>query len=486
MIWSFSGFVLVGLLLLLVFQSVFLDDLYEWNTIRTVKYIADELAAALPEGDVTEQAEYLSMRENCNIVVIDNIGTVLQSFGNSPEFAQNSAGERRAYYDLATKQNGEVFQQTTVEFAFQNEAVPNPPKEKRPGGEKKPPQDTASPQMTLLRKESSKIVLYAVLEKNTESTPRMVMVTSVLTPVDATVQVLQVQLVIAMVIFVVMSVVLAWFTAKKIASPIVQINRAAKGLANGTYSPPQDANYREVDELCETLTAINGELRKSEQLQRDLIANVSHDMRTPLTMIIGYGEAIRDLPGEDSAENIQVVIDEAGRLSRLVNDVLDLSKLQSGVEPFDMTTTALTDLLRDTVARVNTMMQPNGFKIALEAEEDVSVLADEVRLTQIVYNLLLNALAHTGDDQGVTVRQTVAEGRVRVSFTDSGKGIPKEELDNIWLRYYQVHSHERRQAMNSGLGLSIVYTLVQRHGGVCGVESTLGKGSTFWFEIPLL
>ncbi len=467
----------LGLLLLLIFQTFFLEVLYEFGKIRTVKIAANEIAGALSEGDMTDYARYWSVREECSVIVLNADGTVFYSSGSEVEVFLSREGSLRAYYDMALERNGEFFQKLELQSTLKEYLPARPPKDTPP------PKNDFKPNAHFVTK-TVECVVYGLMEES--DTPRLVLVSSVLTPVDATARVLRVQMLIAIVMFVVLSVILAWFLAKKIASPIVQINRAAKGLANGTYQPPEEGNYREVAELRDTLTTIDGELRKSEQFQRDLVANVSHDLRTPLTMIIGYSEAIRDLPGEDSAENIQVVIDEAGRLSRLVNDVLDLSKLQSGVEPFDMMPTELTELLRDTVERVSAMVQPNGFTICLEADNEVSVYADEVRLTQIIYNLLLNALAHTGDDQCVKVRQSVVKNRVRVSFSDNGNGIPEEELGNIWLRYYQVHSHERRHVMNSGLGLSIVYALVQRHGGTCGVESVVGQGSTFWFELPLL
>ena len=467
----------LGLLLLLIFQTFFLEELYEFGKIRTVKIAANEIAGVLSEGDLTDYARYWSVREECSVIVLDANGTLFYSSGSDVEALLSREGSLRAYYDMALEQNGEVFQKLELQSTVKEHPPARPPKETPP------PKKSFKPKPHFVTK-TVECVVYGIMEAS--DTPRLVLVSSVLTPVDATARVLRMQMLIAIVMFVMLSVVLAWFLAKKIASPIVQINRAAKGLANGTYQPPEEGSYREVAELRDTLTTINGELRKSEQFQRDLVANVSHDLRTPLTMIIGYSEAIRDLPGEDSAENIQVVIDEAGRLSRLVNDVLDLSKLQSEVEQIDMMPTRVTELLRDTVERVSAMVQPNGFTIFLEAEDEASVYADEVRLSQIIYNLLLNALAHTGDDQRVVVKQTLSEDRVRISFVDSGKGIPEEELANIWLRYYQVHSHGRRHTMNSGLGLSIVYTLVQRHGGICGVESTPGKGSTFWFELPLL
>lgn len=483
-----TGFVTVGLLLLLIFQTVFLDDLYEFGKIQTVKYATDSIADTYGSESFEKEVEYWSIKEGCEIYTVDSNGeTVSLSGGSMVVMKRLSAGELKAYYHMAEQsEDGTVFSKVKLDFR-KLKKVNSPPQYNDSDDDRKPPMqhDTNSqPQVDIV----GESVLYAKLVQTQESdAPVMVLTMSMVTPVDATIRVLRVQLMIAIVLFILMSILLAWFMGRSIATPIIRINRAAKGLASGTYEPPIKGKYREIAELQETLTVIDGELRKSEQLQRELIANVSHDLRTPLTMIIGYGEAIRDLPGEDSAENIQVVIDEAERLSRLVNDVLDLSKLKSGVEQFELVPTNLTENLRDVVLRIGRMMHQDGYTIDLIADEDVIVSADEVRLSQIVYNLLINALAYTGDDKRVVVTQTVKGERVRVSFTDSGKGIPEQELSGIWLRYYQVHSHERRQgAMNSGLGLSIVHALVTYHGGTCGVESEVGKGSTFWFEFPCI
>ncbi len=484
LIVGLTSFVMIGLLMLLVFQTIFLDDLYRFSKIRTVKNAALEIAQAYEEDAFTEYAEYWNAKEECVIYVVDEKGFVVASRGADIGLERLTQGELCAYYNLAmTSEDGTVFSEVKIDL-MDREKLP-PPKEKQlsPKEKSEEPQE----RLRFAHPETSDRVLYALLTSPQEEPPMLVLVTTVITPVDATLRVLQVQLLIAMVVFVIVTALLAWFMAKSIAAPIERINLAAKGLADGTYQPPVEGSYREIVELRDTLTAIDGDLRKSEQLQRDLIANVSHDLRTPLTMIIGYSEAIRDLPGEDSAENIQVVIEEAERLTRLTNDVLDLSKLQAGVEPFDMAPTKLTEILRDVVARLGRMTEPDGYTITLTAEDEITVSADEVRLSQIIYNLLNNALAHTGDDKCVIVQQTVNGNSVRISFTDSGKGIPADELSNIWLRYYQVHSHEhRRETMNSGLGLSIVQALVHRHGGTCGVYSTVGTGSTFWFELPII
>ncbi|MBR5134271.1 MAG: HAMP domain-containing histidine kinase, partial [Clostridia bacterium] len=192
-----------------------------------------------------------------------------------------------------------------------------------------------------------------------------------------------------------------------------------------------------------------------------------------------------DLPGEDSAENIQVVIDEADRLTALVNDVLDYSKMKAGVQTFDRLPVDMTALLMRTVERCRTMVQAEEYAIELICEGEAVVNGDELRLGQVIYNLLGNALAHTGEDMTVTIRQTVCADRVRVTVTDSGSGIPPEELPHIWRRYYQTKSaHRRRPKLGTGIGLSIVRMVVEQHGGTCGVESCVGVGSSFWFELP--
>ncbi|MBQ4617146.1 MAG: HAMP domain-containing histidine kinase, partial [Clostridia bacterium] len=212
----------------------------------------------------------------------------------------------------------------------------------------------------------------------------------------------------------------------------------------------------------------------------------SHDLRTPLTMIIGYGEAIRDLPEEDTHENIQVVIEEAKRLTRLVDDVLDLSKLRAGTQSVDYQTVDLCEIVGRMVTRCHRLVEPNGFSVRFETDEKLVVQADELRLSQAVYNLIGNALAHVGDDQTVVVRAERCETFARVSVIDHGDGISAEDREAIWERYYsRGHAKSNSGVDNTGLGLSIVRAVVDLHGGECGVEDAPQGGSAFWFTIPL-
>ena len=225
-------------------------------------------------------------------------------------------------------------------------------------------------------------------------------------------------------------------------------------------------------------------------MQKDLIANVSHDLRTPLTMIAGYTEAMRDLPGEATPENMQIVIDETERLTRLVNDMLEISKYQNGAQIISPTKFSLTSTVRRTIERYAKLMERDGYAITFEADEDVCVNADEGRILQVIYNLISNAVNYTGEDKRVVITQTIEarrDGRyVTIAVTDTGIGIPKDELPLVWERYYKARDFHKRANMGTGLGLSIVKNILILHGAEFGVESTVGEGSTFWFTMRVV
>ena len=223
------------------------------------------------------------------------------------------------------------------------------------------------------------------------------------------------------------------------------------------------------------------EISRTDDLKRELFANVSHDLRTPLTMITGYAEVMRDIPGENSPENLQVIIDEANRLTRLVNDMLDLSRLQS-ITTFEPVKCSLTALIEEILRRYNKLRETNGYTVEFVHDGEVFVMADELRLSQVIYNLVNNAIDFTGEDKKVTVIQSENDGWVRVEVKDSSEGIPEDKLPYIWDRYYKVDKEHKRSRVGTGLGLSIVKEALTIHGARYGVISGKG-GSTFWFEI---
>ena len=182
---------------------------------------------------------------------------------------------------------------------------------------------------------------------------RIILLNSTISPVDATVRTLRVQLSMVTVLMILLALCISLILSRHLAKPIVKVNETAKELARGKYDIVFDGGgYREISELNQTLNYTAGELSKVEGLRRELLANISHDLRTPLTMITGYAEMMRDIPGENTPENVQTIIDEASRLTRLVNDLLDLSKLQAGVQKLTVSTFGLTQMIRDTIGTV--------------------------------------------------------------------------------------------------------------------------------------
>ena len=194
---------------------------------------------------------------------------------------------------------------------------------------------------------------------------------------------------------------------------------------------------------------------------------------------------MRDIPGENTPENSQLIIDETRRLTTLVNDMLDLSKYSSGFEIPELRILNLTESVRKTMNRYNELVKQDGYHIDFKFDIEAIVLADERMILQVIYNLINNAINYTGPDKKVFIRQTIKDGSVRISITDTGTGIARENITQIWDRYYKVDKSHKRGVTGSGLGLSIVSRLLQLHSASYGVESTDGMGSCFWFELKI-
>ena len=492
LLFYFLGFIAVGLALLFCFQTFFLDDLYEMLTIRAVKVAADNVAVSLEAGELEEEVAYWNVKERMSIYVLNRNGRI--TFKKTLEGEKRellNADSARQLFDSALENGGEYLMRDDMHFDWRiPKDRPFPPYEEFAGNDRDGLEDKWGDFLEREKGDKAewlKGIAYAkIVGEPNQNADRMVLISTTIVPVDATLRTLRVQFFVAAFVLALMAALFSAFVSEQIARPILNLNRAAKHLAGDDYQSPPQGGYLEAAELRQTLDETALELKKTQQLQKELIANLSHDLRTPLTMITGYSEAIRDFPEDDVAENIQVVIDEADRLTAMVNDILDLSRLQAGTEHINMYKVDLTQTLQDTVQHFEGMMQREGYRIFLTAEKSVAVNANDIRLSQIVYNLLGNALAHAGEDKTVQVVQTVQGHTVRVSITDHGEGIPREELEHIWERYYRARSYGNRpETGRSGLGLNIVKTLVELHGGECGVESEQGRGSTFWFSLPL-
>lgn len=491
----FVSFVLVLLAILWLFQTVLLGTVYRRIKTDSLKKCVGEAAYTLKSASSYDNIEELAKTYDVSIKIVDRNYETLYFYAVSPTNVVNRISNAELYLlcRKAEENSGsyvQIFQQYMKEQRREeNETLHGKGSADAGKGPGMPESEDFKRGMprTFIRLDSVVNLISTKVAKLPDGNVCYIIADSLITPVDATVHTLIVMLVYISIFTVFVAMLLAFELARRVAGPIIDINKSAMQLAKGDYSTRfEGSGYREVAQLSDTLNVAAAELSKADELRRELVANVSHDLRTPLTMIIGYSEVMRDIPGENTPENVQVIIDEATRLSSLVTDLLDISRLQSGSDKLTVTEFDLTDSIRSIIGRFDKLKESDGYRITFEYDSDVTVEADETRISQVVYNLMINAINYTGEDKSVRVVQTLVEDgkKVRVEFIDSGEGIAKEELPYIWDRYYKVDKTHKRAQMGTGLGLSIVKTALEVHGAAYGVNSVVGEGSTFWFELP--
>ncbi|WP_051411597.1 sensor histidine kinase [Ruminococcus flavefaciens] len=312
------------------------------------------------------------------------------------------------------------------------------------------------------------------------------LINAVLAPVGAAVSIIKRQIMLITVILIIFAFVISLYLSKRIAAPIDRITSSAENLAKGDFNTKFDGRgYLEAKKLADTLTYAEKELSKVDTMQRDLIANVSHDLRTPLTMLKAYAEMIRDLSGDNPVkrnEHLEIIISETDRLALLVNDMLDLSKLESGKQKLTPSEFGIRGKLNEIIDRFKGLSDKNGYQIHFTPDEERTVCCDSVKIEQVIYNLINNAINYTGKDKQVFVRQINQPDGVLVEVEDTGDGIEEDKIKLIFDKYYRSENH-KREVVGTGLGLSIVKAVLKMHNYDYGVRSTLGKGSTFWFKI---
>ena len=315
----------------------------------------------------------------------------------------------------------------------------------------------------------------------------VIMLNSDHVPLNATVSTLQMQFSWIAFILLIAALIVALSISKSVCKPLKEMGQSAEKLAKGNYNAHfKGGNYRESQELADALNYAAYELSKTDALQKELVANISHDLRTPLTMIKGYGEVMRDIPDENTPENVQVIIDETERLAELVNDMLDLSKIRSGARKPEQEEFNLTQTVNEVMSRYAKLTERDGYNITFDFDREIYVRADRTMILQVVYNLINNAVNYTGEDKYVKVVQSHQDGVVRISVTDTGEGIAVEDMPLVWDRYYKVDKVHKRARIGTGLGLSIVKGVLESHGAAYGLNSKLGEGSTFWFELEIV
>ncbi len=453
-IWEhFIFFTAVVFVLLWFFQIVFLEGFYEGMKIINVKEASVEITKHYGDEDYNQLLTQTALNNDMCIDIVDRYGRVI--------FSKDILGKSCLLHSPESRRN---------DFLYKLKSIGKP---------------------EIYYKEyneitNSDMLIYSSVIGNLDSPDGYILINSPLVPVKSTVSIFKKQLLIILALLLVLSSIVSYFMAKNISEPIAKITKSAEQMASGNYDIKfEGKGYAEIQRLANMLTYAGQQISKVDTMQRDLIANVSHDLRTPLTMLKAYAEMIRDLSGDNPVkrnEHLEIIINETDRLALLVNDMLDLSKLEGGAQKLNYSEFNIKDLLTDIIGRYKELSTKQNYYINFEPDDDIIVKCDIIKIQQVIYNLINNAINYTGDDKQVYVKQINKSDCVRIEVSDTGNGISADKIKLIFEKYYRSENH-KREVVGTGLGLSIVKAVLKKHGYNFGVFSSEGKGSTFWFEI---
>ncbi len=305
------------------------------------------------------------------------------------------------------------------------------------------------------------------------------------------------------------AMIAAFFMASSITDPLRKMAQAARSISKGNFSEKVEVKSKdELGDLAEAMNSMSGEISKlidslteeKEKLQSlmdertNMMSDISHDLRTPVTSIRGFVEALRDGIIKDEAEKahtLNIIHEESERLSRLVDDLFYLARLEAGEIPVEMKDVDMAAVVRSTVETILPLAREKDLDVSLSVDEaaetrgQFKVTGSSDRLTRAVLNILDNAVKYSPHGGQVRVGLKTDGQKAVVSVSDQGPGIPQEDLPHVFERFYRADKARSRTKSGAGLGLSIARFIVEQHKGSMSVESTVGQGSTFSIAIPL-
>lgn len=469
----FIFFTAVIFTVLWLLQTVFLQKFYNKMLIKRTEKIAEELVEKASDSDFLNQIDDLTKNNSMLVYVTDKSGNIQYSsdaFSNIHTEKQKSNTETFSESSLAAKGQGlkqkserKSYRELPQDYSSFLEKLESDPDGKV---------NIESDEMYVY---GSYITLY-----NSSDQSVLYLGTS-FNAVGSTVSIIRVQLLWVTFFSVIIGGILAWFLSSNFSTPISQLNKKAYGLLNNK----EDYAYKkgfcsELDDLNETLDTTAEKLKQAREFQNELLANVSHDLRTPLTMIKGYAEMIRDisrLDQEQCQEDLAVIIKEADRLTGLVNEILEYSELTSFDAPAKLDDCNLSQLTKRCFDKFKNLYEKDGYTFEVDIGPDLVIKADESKLERAVFNLMDNAVRHAGQDKWIGLILKDDGQNALISISDHGDGIPEDQLDQIWDRYFTKRQRKNKDV--SGLGLAIVKKTVDLHKGTCQVTSKPGQGSTF-------
>ncbi len=471
------------LAVLWVLQFAFLNTFYQSMKLNEIKHIGDQVLEEYNTGNFVQVLNEYAFKNNLRIIMLDENGNVINSFDgfNAPSGQFNSPFSRMRM--MLPQSELENIQKRFAQSKDERIHYLSSNRQNVEGNPSDPPNRIMPGNLM----EMSQAV-YVAKVQGADNTQNYLYVSSSIPPIDSTISVLRTQFIIITVILFVLSAVAAQIIARKMSKPIIQLTKSAEKMAKGNLNVDfYDKGYTEIHQLASTLSYATEELRGLDHYRKEFIANVSHDLKTPLTIIKFYGEMIKDVSGnnpERREAHCDTIVKEADWLSGMVNEILELSKLESNSVELTKMRVNISGCLAETLSSFAILAEKEGYIFETHMEKNLWVNANEPYIKRVLYNLISNAVNYTGADKRVIISLRGIQDTVRFEVTDTGVGIPEERLKSIWDRYYKSNETHKRAVVGTGLGLSIVKNALELHGAAYGVISTPGQGSTFWFAMP--
>ncbi|MFO1444763.1 HAMP domain-containing histidine kinase [Bacillus sp. Bva_UNVM-123] len=294
---------------------------------------------------------------------------------------------------------------------------------------------------------------------------------------------------IAALLFSVVAIFLGTIIVRRLTKPLVAMKHAAGQVSKGDYSVTIENNSKdEIGQLANAFNQMSDSIRKEDERKKEFLANVSHELRTPISYVKGYSEALVSglvKTEEDSKKYLNLIHREAGRMERLVGDLLDLSKLDTDEYRLEKMPLPLAQLIEDSLQKYIETFQEKNLKLHCDLDPDIIIDGDEGRIEQVLQNIVDNSLRYTEKGEINILLYKVDEGCC-ITITDTGRGIPEDDLQKIKQRFYRVNKGRTRNDGGSGLGLAIADQLINLHSGTISITSKVGKGTTVQIKLPTI
>ncbi|ADL69443.1 integral membrane sensor signal transduction histidine kinase [Thermoanaerobacterium thermosaccharolyticum DSM 571] len=431
--------IITGIIFLLFYlsQVVFIGKIYTYYKINQLKNYSLKIANALAKND-DKTANELMEESNSKVIVVTDTGNLI--FGTHGNGQGYGIGLPKTYLNTDEKLS-------VVEFTHPSIGV----------------KSLAVIRAFLYNKQNAKLVLTIPLSTITDTT--VIFKSEFL-----------LMLLICIVVIIIMSIVMS----KKLTKPIDDLKYAAQNIASGNLDVKLDVNTNdELEDLAMSMNSMAENLSKAEKFKRDLIANITHDLKTPLGLIKGYCEMLLDFYGEDKEKRnkyLNAALNEVDRMSKMIDDVLSLSKFQSGLVKLKISSFNLKSLVDDVVLSFEPLLHGKNINIVME-NLDVIVNGDAELIRRVIMNLLSNSIKSISKSGLITISAILENNHVKVIVSDTGKGIKREELPNVFKKFY------KGDKSGIGLGLAIVKEILDLHGSEYYIESEINKGTLFYFTL---